>query len=321
MSYNVYQPDVLYPMFFNSLHIRPFATYDNCFSVYEQLGAILTHVNEVIKETNDMGEALKSFENYVLESLKNNDTKIQQEITTILTGYINDGTIANLINNVLLGNINTSILDLQTDVTNLMYIKPSGNITISPSQLIYNNGESINSILINYSLIKGTDNISDIKLYKNDTLINTVTNPPLNGVITDGSVINSDVSYYLTVNDGKNIIQSSKIEIKFVNNFYVGLASESDVINEVFIKTLSQDKVIKSNLEKSFAPNNQKILFCYPSTYGDLKSIIDSENYDMIDGFTKSNVNLTLNSVQVPYNAYVSNNTIIDTPFNLNFEF
>jgi hypothetical protein len=202
-----------------------------------------------------------------------------------------------------------------------MYIKPSGNITASPSQLIYKDGETINSLLINYSLVKGADNITEIKLYKNDSLINTVTTPTLNGVITDGSLINSDTTYYITVNDEKNIVQSNKIEIKFINNFYSGLANESDIINETFIKNLLQDKVIKSNLEKQFTPNNQKLVFCYPSSYGELKSINDSEGYDMIDGFTKNNVNLNLNNKQVQYNVYISNNLITDSIFNLKFEF
>jgi hypothetical protein len=316
MTYNVYNPDVLYPMFFNTLHIRPFATYDNCFSVYEQLGAILTHVNEAIKETNDMGEALKTFENYVLEALKNNDTKIQQEITTILNGYIADGTIANLINTVLLGNINTDITNLKTNVTNLMYSKPSGNISISPSQEIYNVGESINSTLVNYSLIKGSDNISEIKLYRNGTIINTVTTPPLNGVITDGTVITDNTEYYITVNDSKNIIQSNKIDIKFVYDFYMGVVSDVNV-DESLIKSLTANKTIKQNLSFTFNTNNQKIVFSYPSSYGDLLSIIDTENYDMIDGFTKSIV--TVNSIS--YNVYVSNNFIYDNNVNLKFEF
>jgi hypothetical protein len=303
-------------MFFNTLHIRPFATYDNCFSVYEQLGAILTHVNEAIKETNDMGEALKTFENYVLEALKNNDTKIQQEITTILNGYIADGTIANLINTVLLGNINTDITNLKTNVTNLMYSKPSGNITLSPSQEIYNVGESVNTILINYSLIKGSDDITEIKLYKNDVLINTVTSPPLTGVITDGSVISEDTYYYITINDGKNIIQISKLEIKFVDNFYMGII-DNVTIDETLIKSLTPNKSIKQNLSFSFNANNQKILFAYPSSYSDLSSITDTENYDMIDGFTKSVI--TVNSVS--YNVYVSNNLIYDNNVTLKFEF
>jgi hypothetical protein len=41
----------------------------------------------------------------------------------------------------------------------------------------------------------------------------------------------------------------------------------------------------------------------------------------MINGFSKSNVNITLNGNVVPYNVYTSNYLIKDVNVNLTFEF
>jgi hypothetical protein len=338
MSYEIYSQDILYPMFFHTFNIKPYV-FDKSFSLYEQIGQALEHVNEVIKETNDIGSALTQFETYIINQLATYDIKIQTDVTEILNKYISDGTIANLINTTLLSQINNNITDLQNNLSThsqentnkfnqidqaietINYKQGSCSINTSPSQILYNVGESINSIIINYSIIKGTNDIGSIKLYKNDLLINTLSNNiQLNGSITDGSIINTDTTFKIVFNDGKQDVESNIININFVNDFYYGVVDNVE-LNESLIKNLSSIKSLKENLDLIVTPVNKKIVIAYPSIYGDLSSIIDSENYDIINAFSKSIINLTLNSTQVPYNIYCSNNIIYDTNIELNIQF
>lgn len=350
MSYNTYQPDLIDSMFFHNYHIKNYV-FGNNFSLYEEIGQALEHVNEVIKEVNDVGEALVLFEQYVLSQLTQYDQKIIDDVTLILNQYITDGTIADLINQTLFGNITTSIINLTNTVNNnktstdglietnkneannkfseidqaildLNYKQGSSIMSIAPSQLIYNNGETINGIMLNLNINNGTDNITSIKYYKNNVLVNTKsTNILLDENYLDGNIITSNVEYYVELSDGKTSFQSNKVNIEFIDNFYSGLIENNEVVTENLIKSLTGIKEHKSDKIQTYSPNNQKILFAYPSYYGNLSSIVDSENYDMIDGFTKSVINLTLNSVQVPYNVYVTNNFIFDNNIVLNFEF
>lgn len=215
----------------------------------------------------------------------------------------------------------SSIDGINLNIEVLSNVKPLVNLSLSPSQEIYNDGESINSVVVNYNITKGNENIDKVEVYKNGSLISTIISNILNGAnsYVDGNVINSDTEYKVIIYDKYNTITSNTKKYSFVNDYYFGVIDDV-AITETLIKGLNNYKGLKENLSETFSPNNKKILFAYPQSYGDLSSIIDTENFDMIDGFTKSIINLTLNSVQVPYNVYISNNLIIDTNVILNFE-
>jgi hypothetical protein len=149
-----------------------------------------------------------------------------------------------------------------------------------------------------------------------------VTNGIVNGnnSYVDGNVINSDTIYKVIVYDKYNSISSVEKKYSFVNDFYYGVINDI-LLTETLIKSLTGLKTLKTNLSETFTPSNQKILFAYPQSYGNLTNINDDENYDMINGFSKSNVNITLNGNVVPYNVYTSNYLIKDANVNLTFEF
>lgn len=221
-----------------------------------------------------------------------------------------------------LATILTSLDNINGEIQELSNVKPIVELTLNPSQEIYNIGETINSVVLDYEIEFGSETITKVEVYKNNVLVATITDNIIDGLnsYVDGNVINSDTEYKIIVYDVYNNITSNLKKYSFVNDFYYGVIGNV-AVDETLIKSLTTLKVLKSNLTDSFTMDSQKILFAYPQSYGDLDSIVDKENFDMISGFTKSVVNLTLNSISVPYNIYVSNNFIYDNDVVLTFEF
>ena len=61
--------------------------------------------------------------------------------------------------------------------------------------------------------------------------------------------------------------------------------------------------------------NNQRIVYLYPKSFGDLSSIKDENNFENLSGFTKSYI--TLNGVD--YIEYKLTNTATNTSGTLTF--
>ncbi|WP_139356795.1 hypothetical protein, partial [Clostridium beijerinckii] len=206
MSYTPYSPDNIQSMFFRWYNVKPYVYDPTTFTLMEMIGQAIEKVNEVIKETNDMGMALLAFENYVLTELQKYDQKIADEVLKIINQKIEDGTLADFIQSLFDG-VNQSIENLDTKVnqnkqqiddeimsinnslTALNYEESNVNIAITPSQFIYNVGENINGINIISTITKGTNDIQSLKIYKNNSIINTLNNPQINEQYLDGSII------------------------------------------------------------------------------------------------------------------------------------
>ncbi len=61
------------------------------------------------------------------------------------------------------------------------------------------------------------------------------------------------------------------------------------------------------------------MVFAYPKTYGDLKSIMDPNNFDVTGTFTKSEINITgLDGTTQAYNVYVNGASTVSN-FNMKF--
>jgi len=339
MDFDNYKPNIIESMFFRCFHIKPYV-YEPTFTLYEQMGQVLEKINENVANVNSVGEALVVFEEYVKNELSTYDAKIVTEVNTMLQQYITNGTIANLINQTLFGQINSAITNLQNDVTHnktdsdnkflqidqeitdINYRQGTSTLSISPNQLVYNNGESINGVMLNLTIVKGTDNPTQLKYYKNGILVSTKsTGVTLNESYLDGNIITNDVEYYAEVLDGKTVIQSNKISVKFINNFYSGVVDSNATINETLVKSLSGIKTIKSDIVNTYSPNDQKIIFSYPAIYGDLSSIEDINGYNLINAFNVSNLNLTLNGVITLYKIFTTNDTVLDSNLHLEFKF
>lgn len=63
------------------------------------------------------------------------------------------------------------------------------------------------------------------------------------------------------------------------------------------------------------------MVFAYPKAHGVLKSIIDPNNFEIINDFTKSEISITgLDGTAQPYYAYVSGTSTVSN-FKVDFKY
>lgn len=277
------------------------------------------------KKLSTIIDKVNNWYDTLLNDIDNNGILYQHIIAHLDSEFISDLEDINTQLSAFQFQINSileSIETINSEMEVLSNVKPLVNVGLSPSQELYNIGESINSVVLTYNITQGSETIDKVEVYKNDILIATIISGITNGVNTyvDGNVINSDTTYKVIVYDKYNTVTSNEKKYSFINNFYYGVVDDT-TINETLIKSLTPLKTLKSDLTETFTTDSQKILFAYPQIYGNLTNIIDTDNFDMIEGFTKTIINLTLNSEQVPYNVYLSNNFIYDNNVVLKFEF
>ena len=117
-----------------------------------------------------------------------------------------------------------------------------------------------------------------------------------------------------TVTDGTTSTDKSVGASTFVYPFYWGECAADATIDEALIESLTKKIETKASKTVTHTMNNGRMVFAYPndptsndSKYGDLKSILDPNNFETIGDYTKYTVNITgKDGVSVPYNVYVS---------------
>lgn len=171
----------------------------------------------------------------------------------------------------------------------------------------------------------GSNKITNIQIYDNDTKIIDFPNNmnTLSFNIPKSINISSDKQYTIKVTDDTGYIHSVKTgKISFVYPIYYGAIDwNTNIPNEIQIKESKKKIVPKQDNDIKFTCNNQKILFAYPSSYGDLNNIIDMNGLDITNIFHKNLVKIALNNNEIYYNTYISDNSITIYNFSIKFIF
>jgi len=219
---------------------------------------------------------------------------------------------------VELNTVNSLILAIQQQIN----LDPKLTMSLSPSQVLYRIGETINGAVLNFNVIQGSKPIVKAEIYKNGVLLTTI-NTITNGInsYTDGNIISSNTEYYIKIYDATTVITSNTIAYKFVNNVYVG--SINDVaITEILIKGLTSLKTLKDTIINSFSPTNQKIIISYPAEYGLLTKIYDSNGLQLLNSFVLSTITMTMPDGALKlYNIYALDKLATVTNYNIQFTF
>lgn len=285
-----------------------------------------THDNYVTKET---GKSLISDDKIseIDSKLEKTNLKAGNGITLTPDENTNDITIESttiegvlqqeLTTNVSIGGIaanktypkNTPLETILRDLL-VKYIKAGASITINPTTTVYKIGDSIDSLSIAASVTKNNNPITSTKFYVGDTVVNTDTSQTTTGVInyTHNIPITSNTSIKVVVNDGQSDTTSNIINIVFVNPMYVGLASGGALTELVRVKG--------NYTYNNITCTNDKVIFKFPESYGSLSSILDSNSFENISGFTKTTE--VINNVN--YNVYTSGTATLDG-FSYTFKF
>lgn len=102
--------------------------------------------------------------------------------------------------------------------------------------------------------------------------------------------------------------------LQFIQPYYYG-ASNSSTISD--FTGLTESVTAKGQKTFNFTTNNDYMVMAYDSAYGNIKTILDGNGFDVTGGWTKS----TLTVGGFSYNVYISNSPTTDTNAPFTFKY
>lgn len=188
------------------------------------------------------------------------------------------------------------------------YQAPVIAISINPATTLYEVGQSP-SITITANLTKKTNEITAAKILKDGADLKVAIEGELQAKTFSQSAvqITADTAFSSKVSDAQGEVNGNSINVRFTRKSYYGLigAAES-VTTDTQIEALGQNQLTGSKglTWASYNANNQKVVYAYPKSFGDLTSIKDGNNFEMLGSFTKT----TVQRDGVDYNVYTLTN-------------
>lgn len=122
----------------------------------------------------------------------------------------------------------------------------------------------------------------------------------------------------------KSDLISRTLTVRWYSPFYYGVGAPGLTVSQ--LQQLTKQVVAKGNKVYTFNPTSQVLYIAYPASYGDLTSILDPNNFEILGDFTKRQETFGLNSPyyeggNVLYNVYEFNNLTTQSNFNVTFKF
>ena len=193
---------------------------------------------------------------------------------------------------------------------------------VAPSNLVLNASEmngtfeigttvTLSSVSWSFSKNSGTPSRLVLKILGETDITIASGNVATSGTYSLSKSITASTSAHLVLAYEKGTINSNTVYATFVYPYYYGVGAVG-----TDPETLTKLVQSKGSKTLSFSPNKQHIIFAYPKSYGDLKSIKDSNGFENINGFTK-----TEGGSKVPYLIYTSNEASTNTNFKLTFSY
>lgn len=187
----------------------------------------------------------------------------------------------------------------------------SASITTPSNGGIKEKGDTQNVTSIRVNVTKKSSNITKVEIFDASKSLGSKTEGVSNGGQFDFTVnenVDTNKGYQAKVTDAAGkVTTASTGTFTFVYPYYYGTVSNIDAANESAIKNLTKQIVSKGNKTYSFDLNNNCACFAYPASYGDLKSIKDPNNFEVLGTFTKKTVQITgLDGTPQSYNVYVN---------------
>lgn len=140
-------------------------------------------------------------------------------------------------------------------------------------------------------------------------------------VPTEGNQLTVKVNYPDAYGRIKTVERKTS-KIDFVYPYYWGVCSSTDIIDEDLIKKFSKKIEAKGNkLNIPFTCSNQRVVFAYPKAYGLLNTIVDPNNFEIINDFEIKEIGITgLDMSTQSYYVYISSASTI-SDFQIDFKY
>lgn len=185
------------------------------------------------------------------------------------------------------------------------YVEFSASMSTNASGGVFEIGtnRTVTSVTVNITL--GSVGIKSIAIYKDSTLIQTVTEGITSGAnvitLTTSSTVASNTTFKAVITDDTDVSKTvTATAFTFVYPYYYGVTTLSS-LTASDITALTKDVKTKGTKSYTYTMAQQKAVIAYPSSYGTLSKILDANSFDVTDTFVLSVVEVN----QVNYNVYV----------------
>ena len=199
-------------------------------------------------------------------------------------------------------------------IDNLLYVAPNNFVLIANEMNgTFEHGTTItlNSVSWSFNKNSGTPSKLVLKISGEADIVIASGTIPTSGTYNLTKSITASTNAHLELTYEKGKITSNTVYATFFDPYYYGVGAV-----DTHPQTLTKLVQSKGTKTLSFSPNKQHIIFAYPKSYGDLKSIKDSNGFENINGFTK-----TEGVGGIPYIIYTSNEASTNTNFKLTFSY
>jgi hypothetical protein len=176
---------------------------------------------------------------------------------------------------------------------------------------------TITKVKPNYT--RGSVAVNSYKLYSNSNYTNEIASNNTGGEISGLNITSGVV--YARISDETTTLSAS-FAINYVDPIFWGIADKNETPTSSQIVGLTKVIEAKGNKTYNFTTvGKQHPIFAYPASYGNLKSILDSNGYEYIDDFQKYTINVAVASGTVSYNVYIQKKEVILNAFSFTFKF
>ena len=185
-------------------------------------------------------------------------------------------------------------------------------VNLSASGTLFKVGTT-NSVTFTANITKGRDDIKSIKFVNGTgTILKEITDKAELAKTTQTHTLSMTTTgtVKVIVNDGTSAVEKSVTVTYTYNSYYGIISADKTSLTSNEIKSLNK----KLTIDKSFKYdkinlNNQKIAYAYLKSRGALTKILDANNFDYLNSYTRSEVNI---DGQEYYLYILTKATIID---------
>lgn len=207
------------------------------------------------------------------------------------------------------------------------YVSPTYSVVGTPNGGIYEKGNTQTITNVRVVVTKKSEKITRIEIFDGSTSLGY-----LEGVdIENGGTFNFNVNVEVnstnkqltaTITDASNNSYTTKTaSFNFIYPYYVGVCEVNDEITETLIKGLTKQIEAKGSKSISYTTNNQKMVFAYPSSYGNIAKILDPNSFDVTNTFNKTAISIIgLDGTTQNYYVYTNSASTV-TNFAMKFNY
>ena len=211
------------------------------------------------------------------------------------------------------------------------YVAPVVSMSSTPNGGTYEIGVGTTVTAATVNVTKKARAITKVELYGSDNSASPIQSKT-DGVANGGAIaftLSKELKtaalngfkFTAKVTDADSKVTSANGSTFYlVYPMYWGITTNATLTGDQ-VKALTKVVQTKGNKSYNYTTNNQRMVFAYPASYGNLTSIKDANNFEVLDTFTKSTVNVTCaDSQSVAYNVYI-NEASTNSAFKMTYNF